>query len=431
MSTSKVAAPGVTLPAVAALVGIDWADRRHEVAMVASGSAEVEMRTLPHSPEDIQGWLTELEKRFSGAPVAIALETSRGPLVHALLESPIVLLYPVNPRSLHRFRETFSPNGAKDDAPDARLLLDLLLKHREKIKPLHPQSPQCRELERLVAYRRDMVDDRKRLGQRLQALLKEYYPIALALVGDEVTSPMACDFLAKWPTLAQLKRARPTTITQFYTQHNCRSAKRRDAYLARIASAQPLTTDAAIVDSSALLVTAITPQVRALNQGIDTFEASIAQRFAEMADAPIFSSLPGAGAALAPRLLVALGEDRERFACANDVAEMVGIAPVTIRSGNSRVVKRRWATDKFQLQSFHEFAGASIPHCAWARECYHVQRKRGKSHHAAVRTLAFKWIRIIWRCWQDRTPYDDARYNRALAVRGSSLAHNITTTQAA
>jgi transposase len=412
-------------------VGIDWADKAHEVALVATGSADVELRTLPQSPEAIHGWLSELEKRFSGAPVAIALETSRGPLVHALLESPIVLLYPVNPRSMHSFRETFSPNGAKDDAPDARLLLELLLKHREKFKPFHPQSAKSRELKRLVEYRRDMVDDRKRLGQRLQALLKEFYPIVLQLVGDEVTSPMACDFLDKWPTFAQLKRARLTTITQFYTQHNCRSAKRRDTYLARIASAQPLTTDAAIIDSSALLVTAITPQVRALNEGIAKFEASIAQLFAAMEDAPIFSSLPGAGAALAPRLLVAFGEDRERFPCANDVAEMAGIAPVTIKSGNSRLVRRRWATDKFLLQSFHEFAAASIPHCGWVQTSYHALRRRGKSHHEAVRTLAFKWIRIIWRCWQDRTPYDDARYNRALAIRGSSLAHNLTTTHAA
>ena len=105
----------------AALVGIDWADQAHEIALRARDGATVERLTLRHAAEDIQAWLASLATRFGGAPIAIAMETSRGPLVHALLESPIVRLYPVNPRSMHRFRETFSPNGAKADAPDAQL----------------------------------------------------------------------------------------------------------------------------------------------------------------------------------------------------------------------------------------------------------------------------------------------------------------------
>ena len=409
----------------AALVGIDWADQAHEIALRARDGATVERLTLRHAAEDIQAWLASLATRFGGAPIAIAMETSRGPLVHALLESPIVRLYPVNPRSMHRFRETFSPNGAKADAPDAQLLLELLVKHRDKLTEWRPASPLLRELERLVEFRRKMVEDRTSLAQRLQAVLKEYYPDALEVVGTDVTSEMACDFLDKWPTLAHLQRARRTTIDAFYTQHNCRSATRRRAYLDRIAAAQPLTTDPAIIESSALLVTVLTAQLRALGRGITRFDDAIAEKFAALDDAPIFASLPGAGPALAPRLLVAFGEDRDRFTSAADVAALVGIAPITIRSGNAHLVRRRWATDKFQMQSLHEFARCSIGHCDWARDYYHRQRSRGKSHHTAVRALAFKWIRIIWRCWQDRTVYDDARYIRALASR--SAAHRSAT----
>lgn len=414
----------VPTPDVAAFVGIDWADQAHEIALLARDSATVERQTVRHAPEEIHAWLASLETRFGGAPIAIAMETSRGPLVHALLESSIVRLYPVNPRSMHRFRETFSPNGAKADAPDAQLLLELLVKHRDKLTPWCPPSPPLRELERLVEFRRKMVEDRTSLAQRLQALLKEYYPVALEVVGTDVTSVMACDFLDKWPTLAHLQRARRTTIDHFYTQHNCRSATRRRAYLDCIAAAQPLTTDAAIIESSALLVTVLTAQLRALGRGIAQFDDVIAEQFAALDDAPIFASLPGAGPALAPRLLVAFGEDRERFTSAQDVAALVGIAPVTIRSGTAHLVRRRWATDKFQMQSLHEFARCSIGQCDWARDYYYRQRSRGKSHHTAVRALAFKWIRIIWRCWHDRTVYDDARYNRALALRGA--AHRTT-----
>ena len=211
----------------AALVGIDWADQAHEIALRARDGATVERLTLRHAAEDIQAWLASLATRFGGAPIAIAMETSRGPLVHALLESPIVRLYPVNPRSMHRFRETFSPNGAKADAPDAQLLLELLVKHRDKLTEWRPASPLLRELERLVEFRRKMVEDRTSLAQRLQAVLKEYYPDALEVVGTDVTSEMACDFLDKWPTLAHLQRARRTTIDAFYTQHNCRVALRQ------------------------------------------------------------------------------------------------------------------------------------------------------------------------------------------------------------
>lgn len=132
--------------------------------------------------------------------------------------------------------------------------------------------------------------------------------------------------------------------------------------------------------------------------------------------------MPGAGAAFAPRLLVAFGTDRTRFPSAADVQKTAGIAPITVRSGKSCVIHWRWATSTFLRQTFHEFAQYSLPHVAWAHAFYRTQRQRGKSHHAAIRALAFKWIRILWRCWHDHTPYDDARYVRALAQRGSPLS---------
>src|SRR5687767_11653804 len=114
------------LPPLAAFIGLDWADQHHDVALQVAGSATIETHRLAHDPTTLGAWLAALDRRFAGQPVGISIETSRGPLVHALLEAPFVVLYPVNPRSLQRFRETFAPSGAKDDAPDARLLLELL-----------------------------------------------------------------------------------------------------------------------------------------------------------------------------------------------------------------------------------------------------------------------------------------------------------------
>jgi transposase len=412
---------------LAAVIGLDWADRHHDVALQVAGSATVETRRLAHDPTTLGTWLAELARRFAGRPVGIAVETSRGPLVHALLEAPFVVLYPVNPRSLQRFREAFAPSGAKADAPDARLLLELLSKHRDALRPWAPDDPATRALRALVERRRQAVALQTQLTLQLQAALKNYFPQALDWAGTDLTRPMALAFLTRWPTLAAVQRARPATLRQFYRQHRCRSAARIAERLAQIATATPLTTDAAVIEPSVLYVRLLVGQLAALGPQLAAFDAAIAAAFAAHPDAALFQTLPGAGAALAPRLVVAFGTDRSRYATAADVQRLVGIAPVTVRSGRSCHVHWRWAVPTFLRQTFHEFAHHSVLHCAWARAFYANQRARGHSHHAAVRALAFKWIRILWRCWMDRTPYDDARYVRALAQRGSPIAATLAT----
>lgn len=407
---------------LAAMIGLDWGEQRHDIALQAATTATVETSRLEHTPAAITAWLAALAQRFHGAPIGIALETSRGAIVQALLEAPFVVLYPVQPRSLKRFREAFSPNGAKDDTPDARLLLALLVQHRAHLTPLRLDEAATRAIDRLVRHRRALVEQRTQITLALQAALKEYFPLALHVAGTDLATPLACDFLTRWPTLEALKRARPATVRTFYTQHQCRSAERITERLTAIATAIPLTTDPAIIAPSARYVQALVRQARALTASLREFDRAIAEAFAAHPDAALFHSIPGAGAVLAPRLLAAFGTDRTRYPSPGDVQRAAGIAPITIRSGKSCVVTWRWATSSFLRQTFHELAAASIQQTAWARAYYARQRQRGKSHHTAVRALAYKWIRILWRCWQDRTPYDDARYGRALVDRGSPLS---------
>jgi transposase len=411
---------------LAALIGIDWADQQHDVSLQAAGSTAVEHARVRHTAEALTEWLNELRQRFNGKPVGIAVETSRGPLVHALLDYEFVVLYPVNPRSLQRFRETFTPSGAKDDLPDADLLRELLVKHRARLRAWEPDDPQTRTLRRLVEDRRKMVDLGTRLTQQLRAALKEYYPQALSWAGDDLTTALACDFLLHWPTLESVQRARPKTIRKFYYAHNCRSADRIEERIRSIQNAKPLTRDPAIVQSSTLLVQTLAGQLKALRPRIARYDEEIKQRFAAHEDADLFDALPGSGAALAPRLLAIFGSNRDRFQNAAELQKLSGIAPVTQRSGQRSHVHWRWAASTFIRQTFHEFAHHSIRHSAWARAYYDLQRQRGKGHHAAVRALAFKWIRVIWRCWKNRTPYDETRYMRTLAQRGSPLVAQLS-----
>lgn len=418
-------------PPLAARIGLDWADAHHDLSLRAAGSEAVERRRIAHRPQALNEWVGELRRRFEGRPVGICLELSRGALVHALAEYDFIVLFPVNPLTLKRFREAFAPSGAKDDPTDADLLLELLSKHPDRLRSWRPEDPATRALGRLVEARRKAVDLRSRLTQRLGAELKGYFPQALDWTGRGLTSALACDFLLKWPTLKAVQRARPQTLRQFYYGHNCRRSDLIEQRVEEIRTATPLTTDPAIVETSALTVQMLARQIRLLGPSIARYEKEIEKLRATHPDDPLFSSLPGAGPALAPRLLVAFGTDRDRFQSAREVQQSSGIAPVTERSGHTTWVHWRWSAPNFLRQSFHEFAGLSIQRCAWARAYYQLQRERGKNHHTAVRALAFKWIRILFRCWKDRTPYDEARYLRALHKRGSPLLQRLELDPAA
>lgn len=411
--------------AVAAFIGIDWADEKHDICLRVAGSGRREPEVIEHTPEALDEWVLRLRTRFGRQKIAVCLEQSRGPLVYALMKCEFLVLYPVNPKSLAAFRETFAPSRAKDDPSDAEFLLDLVTHHHDKLTPWTPDDVQTRKLALLVEARRQAVDLRTQLSNRLQSALKNYFPQALQWAGEELHTRIACDFLLAWPTLDLLKRENEETVRAFYYGHNCRRADLIEQRIGAIAHATPLTRDKAVIESHRLTVELLATQLRALIPSIGAFDEEIRRVFGAHPDAPIFASLPGAGDVTAPRLLAAFGSDRERFPLAEAMHNYSGIAPVTERSGHTCWVHWRWACPKFLRQSFHEFAGLSIRSSLWARAYYELQIERGKTHQAAVRALAFKWIRILHRCWQDRLPYDENHYIEALERRGSALLPRI------
>jgi transposase len=405
---------------IVAYVGLDWADQQHVICWQAAGSAQVETAVVRQRPEELQAWVAQLRLRFPGGLIAIALEQSRGAVVAALMHYDFLRLYPINPKSLARYRETFYSSGAKDDPNDAALLLDLLVKHRDRLSAWVPDDAPSRLLALRVEQRRQLVDLQTHLTHQLSSHLKLYFPQALDWAG-ELNSLRACDFLRRWPTLEALQKARPTQLEKFYTQHRCRRPQLIQQRIGQIRQAQPLTQDTAIVEASQRIVLALVVQLRALISTLQQWQQEISQLFAQHPDTALFASLPGAGPVMAPRLLAVFGSRRERFGSAQEVLQFSGVAPVTQRSGKSRHVHRRWARPKFLHQSLVEFAALSIPHCGWARALYQQLRARGQRHWAAIRMLAFKWIRILFRCWKDRVPYDEQKYLKALERRNPRL----------
>ena len=414
----------VSHEAFAAFVGIDWADAKHDGCLQVAGSAKREYFQLEHTPEAIDAWVTTLRTRFNGQPVAICLELNKGPLVSALRKYDFLVLFPINPLTLARYREAFTPSRAKDDPTDAALQLELLLTHRDKLQPLQPQSPTMRALAQLIEHRRRVVGDKVRITNRLTSTLKNYFPHVLHWFQEKDTA-IFCDFLSRWPTLKAVQLARRATLETFFRAHHVRYADVIAQRIQAIKAATPLTTDEGVIAPHALLVQALVAQLRVTLRAIADFDTAIAQRAQSHPDFPLFQALPGAGPVFAPRLLVAFGEQRERYASAAELQKYAGIAPVTERSGKKSWVHWRLQCPRFLRQTFVEWAAESIRHSFWAQVYYQQQRDKGKAHQAAVRALAFKWIRILYRCWQERTPYDEAIYLQALHRRGASLSQTL------
>lgn len=406
----------------AILVGLDWADQKHDLCWVETDTGQKHTLVLEHRPERINEWIGDLIAKYPGRRFAVCLEQSRGAVVYALMDYAEVDLYPVNPVTLSEYRKAFRPSGAKDDPSDARLLLDLLERHREVLKLWRPDTQQTRLLRSFCEDRRKAVDMRTALCNSLRSKLKEYYPHALQLVGENLFHELCCAFLMKWPRFELLASARPATIRRFYYAHHCRSEQQISERLALVAGSRPLTTDEAVVQAGSLWVETIIGQIRALNRSVDRYDQRISELFKGHPDRFIFESFPGAGKQLAPRLVAAFGTDRSRYEAATNVAAFFGVAPVIERSGKQEWIRWRWHCPTFLRQSAVEFAGKSVGFSPWANIYYREQIKRGKSHHAAVRALAFKWLRILFRCWQDRTPYDEAKYLTALERHGSWIA---------
>jgi transposase len=167
------------------------------------------------------------------------------------------------------------------------------------------------------------------------------------------------------------------------------------------------------------MVQATVRLIQNLKRDIERCEERIEELAKAHPDFTIFDSLPGAGDALIPRLIAALGTQRDRFTNASEIQSYTGVAPVVKQSGNMRSTRCRQAYPRFLRQTFHEWAGHSIQKSQWARNYYEELLARGKKHHAAVRSLAYKWIRILFRCWKDRTPYVETFHLNALQKRGT------------
>ena len=421
MSNNVVTTPE---PPFAACVGLDWGSQKHAWILETTADGQREQGFVDNTPEAIAAWAADLHRRFAGRLVAVALEQKRGSVVNLLLSHTHLVLFPVPASMSASYRKTFVPSGAKDDPGDAGWVLDLLLRHRDRLHPLQLDDPDTRLLLMFVEDRRQLVDDKTRLTLRLQDCLKQYFPQVPQWF--DVDTQLVADLLQQWPDLQHLQRCHDGTLRTFFRQHRYgedRIAKRIET----IRAAVPATSDPAVLEAGSTKARHLSESIATLRHQIASLERRRDELVAAHPDASIFASFPGAGPATVPRLIAAFGTRRERYQSAFEVECESGIAPVHVRSGKIDRVCVRRACQAFTRQTFQEFAGQTIPRCPWAKAFYQAHCHKPEQHHAAVRALAFKWIRILFRCWKDRKPYDEQLYLHSLRRRSSLLGNALAS----
>jgi len=405
--------------------GIDWGDKTHSLAIVDARGNLVARHDFAHSAEGLDDIADTLTRH---APIAgVAIEKNRHLVIDKLLEAAFTV-YPINPKVSKRWRECLSVDPPKSDAGDGIHLADGLRLYQDKLTALHPDDPLTRELRVLCHDECGFIKDRTATANRLKACLKEYHPEALGWFHD-FTKPTAADFVLAFPTPEALRAASEDKLRKFLCSHHIGLSPIWKSRLASRTTAARWPSDPATVAAKSRQAIALAKQLRTLGAILTDYRKQIEELYAQHPDSHLFSSLPGAGAKLAPRLVTHIGADRTRYSDATGLQALSGTVPVTKKSGDGGGPKFRWACQKGFRNTLFLFAFQSITRSAWARAYYDRARERGKSHPEALRGLGAKWLKIIYRMWAERKPYDERLYIAALSRYGSPLIPRILKAQ--
>jgi transposase len=401
--------------------GIDWAAAHHDVCVLDETGQRLGKRRVAHTAagsEELLGFLLAPNGEHRDMPreqIACIVETTQGLLITALLEAGFAV-YPINPKTLERWR---GPAGAKTDASDAYLLARKGRSDLDQLRRLEPDSPLVQELKLLTRDQDTLVHLQTRLVNQLTACLKAYYPCALTLFA-KLQQGATLAFLRRYPTLEQAEAATEEALCACLRTlpHFPNAVAKAHAVVARLHEPQlraaPVTTR---VKSRHLL--ALVAQLASLREQIAAYDAEIERLFRTHPDAKLFSSLPGAGKRLAPRLLAGWGDDRSRYASAQSIQGLAGTAPVAFQSGKYVTARKRRACIKPLRNTLYEVAWESTKE-AWALAYYRRKRQEGKSHSVAVRALANHWVRLIHAIWRTRQPYDRHIFLAAQLAHGEA-----------
>ena len=404
----------VALPPAQLFAGLDWAAEVHAVCVMDQAGTIVDRFTITHTADGIATLIRRLGKLAEPGDVQVGIERPNGRLVDLLLEAghPVV---PVSPNAIKTWRDGEVLSGAKSDAGDAAVIAEYLRLRQHRLRVATPYSDDTRALRTVVRTRTDLVDMRVAAINQLSALLDDHWPGAKAVFAD-IESPISLEFLTRYPTPNSAKHLGEKRMQAFLTKHGYSGRRPATQLLQRLRTAPAGTSSEALTEALHDAVLALAGVLKALNGAVKNLDRSAAAHLGEHPDGEIFTSLPRSGQINAAQILAEWGDCRQAYETPDSIAALAGCTPVTKESGKHRAVHFRWACNKRFRVALTTFADNSRHASPWAANIYNQARASGKDHPHAVRILARAWIRVIWRCWHDRTPYNPAKHGAAAAL---------------
>lgn len=388
--------------------GLDWGGTSHAVCVIDEAGSVVIRIEARHDAAGLTEMLARLKRVAPSAELPIAIERPSGLIVDALVEAghPVI---PIHPNIVKACRPRYRAAGGKSDPGDAYMLADILRTDGHRFRPLMPAGDDVKALRALVRGRDDLVAQRVALANQLRSLLEGFWPGA-ATIFAAIDSPIALAFVGRYPTPDSASRLGEKRLASFMAQHAYCGRRSAGELLARLRAAPRGLASDAEADAKGEIVRALVSILERLVAEIAKLSSRIAYAIAELPDGQIIMSFPRTGRICAAQILAELGDVRERFPTEEQLAAEAGVCPVTHASGKSRGVVFRWACNKNLRGAITCFADNSRHASAWAANIYTKARARGCKHAHAVRILARAWIRVLWRAWHDRTPYDPYRH---------------------
>lgn len=389
-------------------VGLDWAAREHAVCVVDERGAVVTQFTVAHSAAGMNELAARLLKLAAAPDLRIAIERPTGLVVDTLVERRFAVA-PIHPNVVKSVRPRYSAAQGKTDLGDAYLLADLLRTDGHRFRNLTPLSDETKALRGLVRVRDDLVRQRVAAANQLRSLLEQFWPGAAALFSD-VDSSIALEFLDRYPTPQSADNLGEKRMAAFLAQHGYSGRRRANELIERLRAAPVAVAGELEARAKGECVKALVAVLHQLVAQLASLSTTIERAVDAHPDAKVVTPLFRSGRICAAKLLAEIGDDRGRYVSADHLAAEGGAAPVTRESGKHRAVTFRWACNMHLRNALNTLADATRHTNPWARSVYQRARDRGHEHPHAIRILARAWCRVIWTCWQRRTPYDPAKH---------------------
>jgi transposase len=386
-------------------VGIDWADRAHQVSLREASMERVEERSFDHSGAGIRSMIEWLIKRSDGRTdeVAVAIEVTRGAIVEALMERGFAV-FAINPKQLDRFRDRHTVAGAKDDRRDAFVLLHSLSTDRQAFRQLRIEDPAIIRLREHARMYEDLKQDLRRLTNQLRAQLHRYYSQMLAL-SSAADEPWLWDLLERAPLPAQGARLKDRSVEKILRDQRIRRISASEVVESLRAPSLPVAPGAA--EAARDHVAMLLPRIRLAQDQFDKVEVTLERLLDEMAtteteigghrDVVITRSWPGQGVIVAATMLAEASVPLE-YRDYHWLRTLCGAAPVTKQSGKSRHVTMRQACNERLRMAVHWWAGSAVLHDPKAKALYASHKARGHSHGRSLRAVADRLLRDLVVC---------------------------------